>query len=757
MSSDAKSNLKVSKSKKWAAGRPAVMNSMRHVMSTAGPIRGTKALMNLNQYDGFDCPSCAWPDPDHHRARSEFCENGAKAIASEATSRVITDEFFRKYSVSELLQKSDYWHDQQGRLTAPVVKLPDSAHYQPITWEDAFDFLSQELKSLEDPNDAIFYTSGRASNEAAFIYQLFVRHFGTNNLPDCSNMCHESSGTALGYSIGIGKGTVSLEDMHNADTIICVGQNPGTNHPRMLSTLTIAIRNGAQVIAVNPLKEAGLLGFAHPQEISGMLNVADSISSQYLQVNANGDQAIFRAIGKYIFEYDSVENPLIDNDFITEHTEGMEAYRELCESTSWDEIVEISGIDKDELFKLAETAVSKEKKLITCWAMGVTQQRNSVAIIKEITNVHLLLGALGRFGAGVCPVRGHSNVQGDRTMGIYEKPSAAFLDKMDRAFDFDSPQEHGYDAVEAIQAMHKESGKIFFALGGNFLQAAPDTEYTTKALENCRITCHVATKLNRSHLVTGDIGIIFPCLGRSDSDLNSAGNEQFISCENSMGVIHMSCGKLTPPSEYLLSEPMIIARLADATVGNTAKVNWLQWGKNYDLIRDGIEAGIADCEDYNNRVRNYGGFYIYNSAKDRVWKTHNGKANFSADELTCFKVNDPSHLIMQTFRSHDQYNTTVYGLDDRYRGISKERMIVFMNPQDMADKGIKPTQKTVIKSFWKGEERELSGFYAIPYDMPRGCCATYYPESNPLVPLTSTALESNTPTSKAIEVSVTAI
>ena len=723
-------------------------------MSTAGPIRGTKALLELNQYDGFDCPSCAWPDPDDHRAASEFCENGAKAVASEATSKQVTDEFFRKYSISDLLEKSDYWHDQQGRLTAPMVRYADSEHYQSISWDDAFALLGKELKALDSPNDGIFYTSGRASNEAAFLYQLFVRHFGTNNLPDCSNMCHESSGSGLSASIGVGKGTVSLDDIHEADCVICIGQNPGTNHPRMLASLERTVENGGTVVAINPLKEAGLIGFAHPQKPKGMLNQATPLASQYLQVKANGDMAIFRAVGKYIFENHSAETPILDTDFITEHTEGLEAYQQLCEQTSWDSVCELSGITKEELVKLAQSITAKDKKLITCWAMGITQQRNAVATIREITNIHLLLGAIGRPGAGVCPVRGHSNVQGDRTMGIYEKASDAFLDKLDQAFDFKSPREHGYDVVESIHAMHQSPGKIFVALGGNFLQAAPDTEYTAEALQKCKITCHIATKLNRSHLVTGEIGLILPCLGRSDADLQEDDKAQFITCENSMGIVHMSTGKLTPPSIHCLSEPMIVARLADAAVGDTEKVKWLHLVGDYDRIRDAVTASIADFENFNERVRVYGGFYLYNSATEREWETSNKKANFSADTLDAFELQNKNHLIMQTLRSHDQYNTTVYGLHDRYRGIGSERMIVFMNPEDMSDRSIKPTQETVIKSYWKEEVRELSGFKAIPYDMPRGCVATYFPEANPLVPINSTGIESNTPTSKAVEVSI---
>lgn len=755
MSTEGESDITIKKAKTWAAGVPAVTNSMKHVMSTAGPIRGTKALLELNQFDGFDCPSCAWPDPDDHRAATEFCENGAKAIASEATSKVITDEFFRKYSVADLMEKSDYWHDQQGRLTQPMIKLPDSDHYEPIEWDQAFEILGTELKQLPSANDGIFYTSGRASNEAAFLYQLFVRHYGTNNLPDCSNMCHESSGSALTASIGIGKGTVTLDDIHNADTVICVGQNPGTNHPRMLSSLEQCVENGGKVVSINPLKEAGLMGFAHPQKVTGMMNIATPLSSQYLQVKVNGDMAIFRGVAKSLFEREqNSAGSALDHDFLAEHCAGLEAYQQIVEQTSWETIVGLSGIAKEKIETLTDTILAGDKKLITCWAMGLTQQRNAVATIREVTNVHLLIGAIGRPGAGVCPVRGHSNVQGDRTMGIYEKPSEAFLDKMDAAFDFQSPREHGYDVVEAIQAMHQEKGKVFIALGGNFLQAAPDTEYTAEALRNCRVTCHITTKLNRSHLVTGDIGLILPCLGRSDRDLQEEDESQFVTCENSMGIVHMSTGKLTPPSNNLLSEPMIVARLANATVGDTDKVKWTHLAGHYDRIRDAIESSIPGFDNFNKRVRNYGGFYLPNGPKERVWDTTTGKANFSADELDAFQLENSNNLVMQTLRSHDQYNTTIYGLNDRYRGIGNERMVVFLNPEDMANKGIKPVQKTTIKSYWRGEVREVSGFLAIPYDMPRGCAATYFPEANPLVPIDSTAIESNTPTSKAIEISV---
>lgn len=742
--------------KDWAAGAPAVISSMKHVMSTAGPIRGTKALLDLNQYDGFDCPSCAWPDPDDHRAMSEFCENGAKAIASEATNRVIDERFFREHSIADLAEKSDYWHDQQGRLTHPMVIREGDTHYSPISWDDAFALIGQNLNELDTPDDAIFYTSGRASNEAAFLYQLFVRHYGTQNLPDCSNMCHESSGSAMVPAIGIGKGTVTLDDLHEADVILCVGQNPGTNHPRMLSSLELCVENGGTVVGINPLIEAGLKGFAHPQRISGMLGKFTELSSQYYQVKPNGDMALFRGIGKLILEREAASvGTVLDQVFIDQHTASFTEYKATCDGTSWERIINESGIPKESIEKLTDTILDKQQRLITCWAMGITQQHNGVNTIREITNVHLLLGALGRKGAGLCPVRGHSNVQGDRTMGIYEKAPEAFHVGLEKAFQFSSPRKHGYDVVESIQAMHQEKGKTFIALGGNFLQAAPDTPYVAEALSNCSLTCHIATKLNRSHLVTGGTGLILPCLGRTERDVQEAG-DQFITCENSMGIVHMSKGSLKPASEDLLSEPMIVARIANATIGSTPTINWLEWSKNYDLIRDAIESSIPGFEQFNTRVRVHGGFYLPNGPKERKWNTPNKKANFLACPLETFTV-PTDRLVLQTLRSHDQYNTTVYGLDDRYRGIGNERMILFLNAEDMKERKIKPTQETKVISYWKGEERVLQGLKAIPYDMPRGSAAAYFPEANVLVPVTSTAKTSNTPTSKSVEISVTPI
>lgn len=738
---------KVGKPKKSAAGAAAVASSMNHVMRTAGPVRGTKALLELNQKDGFDCPSCAWPDPDDHRAVTEFCENGAKAIASEATTKQIDRSFFRKHSVADLLEKSDYWHDQQGRLVEPMVLREGATHYEPIDWNAAFELVGSQLKSLDNPDEAIFYTSGRASNEAAFLYQLFIRHYGTNNLPDCSNMCHESSGTAMKQAVGIGKGTVTLDDIHEADTVICIGQNPGTNHPRMLSSLETCVENGGKIIAVNPLKEAGLMGFAHPQKISGMMGKSTQLATQYLQVKVNGDLALLRALGKEIFERDA-----LDHDFIANHTNGIDAYRNVCAAADYDDLCKRSGVSRKDVSELADSVLSGDKKLITCWAMGLTQHKNAVATIREVANIHLLIGAIGRPGAGLCPVRGHSNVQGDRTVGIYEKMPEPFLAAQDKEFAMTCPREHGYDTVEAILAMHQGDAKVFFALGGNFLQATPDTHFTGQALQNCDLSCQVSTKLNRSHLITGKTALILPCLGRSERDTQIEG-DQFVTCENSMGIVHLSKGKLEPSSPELLSEPDIVARLAEATVGNTEKINWRWLIGNYDRIRNLIEKIVPGFAPYNKQVRQPGGFYLPNDSKRRVWNTPSNKAEFGSADMDQFEVAD-GHLVLQTLRSHDQYNTTIYGLNDRYRGIGMGRRIIFLNPEDMATRDISPVSLVDITSYWNDGERHVEKFYAIPYDIPAGTAAAYFPEANPLIPVNSTALESNTPTSKSIEISI---
>lgn len=744
-------HLRQSTPKDWAAGWPAVTSSMKHILREAGPLRGMKGLMEMNQLGGFDCPSCAWPDPDDGRSVAEFCENGAKALASESTRKLADADFFAMHSVAALSAQSDHWHEQQGRIAMPMVLRQGATHYSPVSWDDAFSIIAKHLKKLASPDEAIFYTSGRASNEAAFLYQLFARSYGTNNLPDCSNMCHESSGLAMKQAIGIGKGTVTLDDFAEADTILCVGQNPGTNHPRMLSTLAEAVKRGANLVSINPLREAGLVGFIHPQHpIATVLGKPSPLASRFLRIRVNGDMALFRGVAKVLLEKEYfAPGSVVDSSFIRDQTSEFEAYRSLVETTEWKEIIRMSGLSEVDIRGLADLLLVGERRVITCWAMGLTQHRNAVATIREVINVHLLLGAVGRPGAGLCPVRGHSNVQGDRTMGIWEKMPEVFLAALDRECGIQSPRHQGHDTVDAIHAMHRGEGKVFIGLGGNFLQASPDTDFTAVALRKCELTCHISTKLNRSHLVTGRTALILPCLGRSERD----GDGQFVTCENSMGVVQMSRGVLKPASEHLRSEVEIITRLADAVHDGKGPILWRWLAGDYNRIRNLIERVIPGFENYNNRANENGGFYLPNPAKQRIWETPNKKANFSVAMMDVF---EPAHgrLVLQTLRSHDQFNTTIYGMDDRYRGISNARRILFVNPEALQERGIPPCSKVDITSFWNDERRVAKAFTAIPYDIPLGSAAAYFPEANVLVPVGSQAEGSGTPTSKAVEIEI---
>lgn len=746
--------IKVSAPKEKAAGLPAVASSFRHIFGQAGLKKGVMGMVKLNQKDGFDCPSCAWPDPDGERAATEFCENGAKALASEITRRQAGVEFFAKHSVAEISEQSDYWMEQQGRLVHPMVLREGASHYEAISWDEAFELIAGELRDLGSPHEALFYTSGRTVNEAAFLYQLFVRDFGTNNLPDCSNMCHESSGAAMMASLGVGKGTVTLEDLHQAETILVVGQNPGTNHPRMLSALQEAVRNGAEIVAVNPMKEAGLVGFAHPQELRGAMGMATPLSCDFLAVKINGDQALFQGLSKAILEWEE-EKPgtVLDGEFLREFTQGFAEFREHIEGVSWDEIEERSGLERSAIERTAKRVVRGERRLITCWAMGLTQHRNAVATIREVVNLHLLVGAVGRVGAGLCPVRGHSNVQGDRTMGIFEKMPEWFLQALDEEFGIKSPREVGFDTVESIRAMHDGRASVFFGMGGNFLQATPDTHFTAEALRKCRLTVQVSTKLNRGHLVTGRVGLILPCLGRSEIDRNAMGVPQFATVENSMSVVHQTRGTFEPTSEDLLSETVIAARLAEATMRGRTKVDYLGMAADYDRIRNRIERVVPGFTDFNARVREPGGFYLPNGARERDFSTATGKAEFAVSPLTSADLREGEFMLM-TVRSHDQFNTTVYGLHDRYRGIGNERRILFMNPKDLAELGVKPMGMIDIETAKDDRERRVEGFLAVPYEIPRRAVAGYFPELNPLVPLDLTAEISNTPCSKSIPVRV---
>ncbi|MGW1815752.1 FdhF/YdeP family oxidoreductase [Streptomyces sp. NPDC002125] len=728
-----------------AAGLPAVAHTLRIAQQQMGVRRTAQTLLKVNQKDGFDCPGCAWPEGDK-RHTAEFCENGAKAVAEEATLRRVTPDFFAAHPVADLAGRSGYWLGQQGRITQPVY-LPEGAdRYEAVTWERAFGIIAEELTALASPDEALFYTSGRTSNEAAFLLQLFAREFGTNNLPDCSNMCHESSGSALTETIGIGKGSVSLEDLHQADLIIVAGQNPGTNHPRMLSALEQAKSAGAKIISVNPLPEAGLERFKNPQTARGMLKGA-ALTDLFLQIRIGGDQALFRLLNKMIIEADGA----VDTGFIAEHTHGYEEFAREARAAAWDETLTATGLDRAAIEEALAMILASERTIV-CWAMGLTQHKHSVPTIREVVNLLLLRGNIGRPGAGVCPVRGHSNVQGDRTMGIFERPSAAFLDALDQEFGITSPRHHGYDVVRSIEALRDGDAKVFFAMGGNFVGATPDTAVTEAAMRRARLTVHVSTKLNRSHAVTGTRALILPTLGRADKDVQ-AGQKQFVTVEDSMGMVHSSRGNLTPASPHLLSEPAIVARLARAVLGPASTTPWEEFEKDYGTIRDRISRVVPGFEDFNARVARPGGFTLPHGPRDeRRFPTATGKANFTAAPVEYPELPE-GRLLLQTLRSHDQYNTTIYGLDDRYRGIRGGRRIVMVNPEDALALGLDDGSYTDLVSEWKdGVERRAPGFRVVHYPTARGCAAAYYPETNVLVPLDATADTSNTPASKSVVV-----
>ena len=742
-------DLRLNKPAQSAAGLPAVTSSLRHALRESSPGRALKSWLNLNQKDGFDCPSCAWPDPDGHRTTTEFCENGAKALASEASNRNCCDaSFFRKHSVFELSEKSDHWHELQGRLIEPMILSEGATHYEPISWDSAYKLIADELQIIQSPNEAVFYTSGRTVNEAAFLYQLFARKFGTNNLPDCSNMCHESSGAALKPTIGISKGTVSLNDFEKTDAIFIFGQNPGTNHPRMLSSLQSAKRRGAKIVAINPLKEAGLLSFAHPQEISGILGKATPLTNEYLQLKINGDMALLKGMQKLLLDAESeAPGTVLDHEFIEQHTTGFAEWKEALEVITWNDILEQSGLKREEV-EAATKIYYEAKSVISCWAMGLTQHSTAVATIQELVNIHLLRGNIGKPGAGLCPVRGHSNVQGDRTMGITTQPASDFLDALSKEFSFAPPTQKGMDVVESIEAMRDGKIKVLFCLGGNFLSATPDVNVVAEGIRNCQLTVQVSTKLNRSHLITGKKALILPCLGRSERD-----GDQFVTVENSMGIVHSSRGNLEPISQSVRSEPAIIANVAEAVLGKEG-ITWGEYVKDYSKIRESIERTIPGFENFESRITEPGGFYLKNCAKNRKFAIE-GRAPFSVHDLEPLKLSK-DQLLLMTIRSHDQFNTTIYGINDRYRGIQGERRVVFLNQKDMEARGLKPKQPVNLISHWEGKQRKANLFLAIPYNIPKGCAAAYFPETNVLVPLESTAKISNTPTSKSIIITIEA-
>jgi len=748
--------LKVTPPPSTSAGMTAVTNALRHAFGKMGVVRGARGLLKLNQKGGIDCQSCAWPDPQR-RTINEFCENGAKALADEATTRTIGREFFREHSVVDLAAQTDFWLNQQGRLTEPMVLREGGEHYEPISWEDAFALVAGTLNALPSPDQAVFYTSGRTSNEAAFLYQLFVRQFGTNNLPDCSNMCHESTSVALAESIGLGKASIRLEDFEKTRLVIVVGQNPGSNAPRMLASLAAAKKAGAKMLAINPLPEVGLTSFVDPNPQHGnpfsVLGFQpQKLADLHLPVRIGGDMALFKGLMKVLLEQERAEpGTVLDRDFIREKTLGYDELVASLDGVTWDEVQEASGLTQEEI-RRAAAMIMEADSFITCWAMGVTQHREAVATIQDMVNLHLLRGAIGRPGAGLCPVRGHSNVQGDRTMGIWETMSPVFRANLEKEFGFTAPAAHGLNTVESIAAMRDGRARVFFALGGNFLAAAPDTDAVARALESCDLTVQVITKLNRTALAPGGTSLVLPCLGRSEVD-RQAGGEQFVSTESTMLNVQMSRGVFQPASEHLRSETWIVCQLAKATLGERSGVDWEGFAGDYDGIRDAISRVVPGFERYNERVREPGGFYLPNPPREGVFPTPEGRALFKAHPLYAVEV-PPGRMLMTTIRSHDQFNTTIYGLDDRYRGIDGHRRVIFMNQGDMASLGLEAGDRVDITSHWEDGARHVQGFVTVPYAIPKGCTATYFPEANPLIPLGSVARRSFTPTSKCVVVSV---
>jgi molybdopterin-dependent oxidoreductase alpha subunit len=737
---------------KVAAGIYAIYETAHYGIREMGAGRTVHTLLKLNQKDGFDCPSCAWPDPDGERHIAEFCENGAKAVAFEATTKRLTPEVFARHPISELIACTDAQLELMGRITHPMVRREGSNRYEPISWDEAFALIGRELRALESPGEASFYTSGRASNEAAFLYGLFARQFGTNNLPDCSNMCHESSGTGLSETIGFGKATIRMDDFASADAIFIFGQNPGTCHPRMLTELQRAARNGCRIVSVNPLIESGLRRFRNPQKPLELVSPGTEIACLFLTVRVNGDLALLKGLMKAMLEEDDrTAGRVLAHDFIEHHTEGFDEFSRDLRSESWDAIVEQSGISREQIVEAARIAMTSERMICT-WAMGITQHKNGVANVQSIVNFALLRGQIGRKGAGLCPVRGHSNVQGDRTVGIWEQMSPEYLKALGAEFHFSPPMKHGLDTLCTIEGMHRGTIKVFVALGGNFLAATPDTNYTSEALQRCALTVQVSTKLNRAHLITGRQALILPCLGRTEIDMQDSG-EQFVSVEDTMGVVHMSRGVNPPASEHLKSEPAIIAGIAHATLDGRSTVDWLGLAENYDRIRQHIEHVVPGFTQYNARVRQPGGFYLPNDPYQGKFKTATRRAKFTVHAIPDHRLRD-GELLLTTIRSHDQFNTTIYSENDRYRGIAHGRRVVFLNPDDVDRLGLHRDEWVDLIGHFESETRRAERFKVVPYEIPRGCAAAYYPEANVLVPIRSAADKSNQPASKSIVITI---
>ncbi|WP_313514525.1 FdhF/YdeP family oxidoreductase [Sphingobacterium sp.] len=748
-------DLKLTPVEKKAAGIPAVLAVFSDLFEEKAVVRAGRALFKVNQMEGFDCPSCAWPDPDDERSvLGEYCENGAKAVAEEATSKRVTPQFFKENSVADLAKLDDYQIGKMGRLTDPMYLPEGATHYQPISWDDAFKKIASHLNALESPDQAAFYTSGRTSNEASFVYQLFAKEFGTNNMPDCSNMCHETSGSALRPTIGIGKGTVTLEDFYDTDVIVIIGQNPGTNAPRMMSALAKGKKNGAKIIAINPLPEAGLMGFVDPQSVLGVLEGGVKLADLYLPVKINGDMALLKAIEMLLIDFEK-KNPgsVFDEQFIENKTVGFDEFLQQFNDLDLDELAKEAAVDKDLIYEAA-AMIAFKKRIIISWGMGLTQQPNGVDMIREILNILLLKGSIGIPGAGVCPVRGHSNVQGNRTMLIDEKPSNEQLDRIENFYGFQVPRKHGYDVVRAIKAMHEGKIKFMFCMGGNFLSATPDTTYTANALRKLNLLVCVSTKLNRGHLVHGKEAIILPTYGRSDKDIVN-GELQIISTENSMGVVQQSKGMLDAVSDNLVNELQIVCRMAMETLADRSVVNWQRYHDSYDAVRDDIEQCIPGFDNYNVRVREKGGFYLPNEARDKQYfsKKLEGRAPFTLTEVPDNTLADDEYM-MATTRTHDQFNTTIYGLDDRYRGIKNERRVIFMNQKDIDKAGFKAGDKVDLYNFDDGIERVAPLFIIVSYQVPEKNTVTYFPETNVLVSVNNVVKESNMPASKYVKIKV---
>jgi molybdopterin-dependent oxidoreductase alpha subunit len=745
-------HLKSTKPQVNTVGFKSIATAIGQVSKYMNTSDALKLAIKMNQKGGFDCPGCAWPDPDDERSSlGEFCENGIKAIAEEAQNKTIGADFFENHSVDALASWSDFEIGKSGRLAEPMFLSEGSTHYEPISWEDAFEKVGQHLNNLKNPNEAVFYTSGRTTNEAAFLYQLFVREFGTSNLPDCSNMCHEASGSALSETLGIGKGSVTLNDLYKAEVVMVVGQNPGTNHPRMLTALEKCKKNGGKIIAVNPLPEAGLIKFTNPQNPVKLLTGGTQIADVFVPITINGDVAFFKAILLKLLEKEEIDGNVFDKSFINEFTHGYKDFIADLKQYDFETCLNASGVSLD-IFNNVFDLILNNNKIIICWAMGLTQHENAVDNIRELVNLLLLKGSIGKEGAGTCPVRGHSNVQGDRTVGIWESAPQAFLDKIEAKYGFKPTNKHGYSVIDSIKAMYEKKAKIFFGMGGNFISAVPDTGYSAKAIANCDLTVHVSTKLNRSHLVTGKEALILPCLGRTEKDYQKSGI-QVQSVENSMGVVSSTAGVLEPCSDNLLSEVAVVCGIAHATLKARTKVNWLAYKADYNLVRDDIAEVIAGFTDYNKKLKQPAGFYLPNGARVRQFNTRTGKANFSINKLPEWELK-AHELIMMTIRSHDQFNTTIYGLDDRYRGVFNERRIIFMNREDMKLRNLIEHQVVHLKSEYNGTIRKANNFKVVGYDIPKNCCATYFPETNVLVPLDSFAHTAKTPASKSVKITI---